>query len=425
MGIYPSSALATRVIPGCDVHRWILIIALASSVLSPAAARDLTEAQAIAAVLSREDFVTLEEARRAAAQAEVEQAGLPANPTAAVGREGFSSRGAREAETRLEFTQQIDVAGRRRFAREAAEHRLAATDSELAGARTDAVAEVRRSFARVLFRSRVVDALHSAVDRLTSSAKIVNRLARSGESSGYDRRRVMRELFALRVERDTAAAGLARERAMLASYVEGSVPEELAPVGALLPAPPPPLDELRAQLRERGQLVALQVHAEAADSEVRMSRRGWIPDVTLGLGTRLVETGHGDRDDLTLSLAVPLPLFDRGQARTKRAVAEREAYRAEHALQLSRLSGELNGAWQQASRLAAAALDYRRDVLGSSHELGRIAQTAYAAGEGGILNIIDASRTELETELTSFELDHQARMARIELDQLAGVNSHD
>ena len=126
-----------------------------------------------------------------------------------------------------------------------------------------------------------------------------------------------------------------------------------------------------------------------------------------------------------MSLGVPIPLFDHGQARVKRALAERDGYRAEHALQMARLGGELDGTWQQASRLFTAALDYRREVLSTSHELSRIAELAYSAGEGDVLDLIDAARTELETELTSFELDHQARMARIELDQLAGVNEHE
>ncbi|MBK8961418.1 MAG: TolC family protein [Proteobacteria bacterium] len=425
MGVFPGPALAAWGMSARAGCRRLLFISLCCGVLSPAVARELSEAEAIAAMLARDDFVALEQARRGAAQAELEQAALRTNPTLSIGREGVTSGGAREAETRLEATQQLDLAGRRRFAREAASHRLAATDSELAGARTDAVADLRRVFARVLFGVRVVDALDAALVSLAHSAQVVERLAESGEASGYDRHRVKRELSALRVKRDTAAAELARDRALLAAFVDDGASQQLVPLGASLPAPPPALDEMRAQLRERAQLLALMGHAKAADSEVQVSRRGWVPDVTVGLGTKVVETGHGDRGDLTLSLGIPVPLFDRGQARTKRAVAEREAYRAEHALQFTRLSGELDGAWQQATRLFSAALDYRRDVLISAHELGRIAQTAYAAGEGGVLELIDASRTELETELTSFELDHQARMARIELDQIAGVDSHE
>lgn len=425
MGIHSSPASARRGIPARDSRRWVLFSALACCVLSSASARELSEAQAVAAALTRDDFVALEQSRHGAAEAEVEQAALPANPNATLGREGLSSGGARQAETRLELTQQLDVAGRRRFARTAAVRRLAATDAELAGVRTDAIADVRRAFGQVLFRARVVGALDKAVTSLSASAQVVNRLATSGESSGYDRRRVVRELFALRVKRDTAAADLVRDQAVLAAYVEDNAAQALAPSGPALPAPPPPLNEMRERLRERSQLVALEVRAEAADSEAQMSRRGWIPNVTVGVGTRLMESAQGEQGDLMVSLGVPIPLFDRGQARVKRAVAEREGYRAEHALQMARLGGELDGAWQQASRLFAAALDYRREVLSSSHELGRIAETAYAAGEGDVLDLIDAARTELETELMSFELDHQARMARIELDQIAGMNNHD
>ena len=57
MGIHPSPALARRGIPERDGRRWILCMALAWQVFLPAAARELSEAEAIAAALSRDDFV--------------------------------------------------------------------------------------------------------------------------------------------------------------------------------------------------------------------------------------------------------------------------------------------------------------------------------------------------------------------------------
>jgi cobalt-zinc-cadmium efflux system outer membrane protein len=94
-------------------------------------------------------------------------------------------------------------------------------------------------------------------------------------------------------------------------------------------------------------------------------------------------------------------------------------------LRRSRLDGELEGLWQQASQLHAAASEFRREALTVSRELMQIARTAYTAGEGSVLDLIDAWRTELDAELTSLDLDYRARLARIELDRIAGVTAHD
>jgi outer membrane protein TolC len=42
-----------------------------------------------------------------------------------------------------------------------------------------------------------------------------------------------------------------------------------------------------------------------------------------------------------------------------------------------------------------------------------------------VLDLIDAYRSELDTELMSLDLDYRARIARIDLDQIAGVSPHE
>jgi cobalt-zinc-cadmium efflux system outer membrane protein len=75
--------------------------------------------------------------------------------------------------------------------------------------------------------------------------------------------------------------------------------------------------------------------------------------------------------------------------------------------------------WQQASELRDGAAALRAAPAG---DLSRTAETAYRAGEGGILELLDAYRTELDAELAALELELRARLARIELDELSGAD---
>jgi cobalt-zinc-cadmium efflux system outer membrane protein len=99
--------------------------------------------------------------------------------------------------------------------------------------------------------------------------------------------------------------------------------------------------------------------------------------------------------------------------------------RAEHTWAYSKSQAELRGIWQQAVGLREAAETYRRESLDGSRELSRIAEAAYRAGEGNVLELLDAYRSELDTELTVLELELRARMTRIELDLLSGAKIHE
>ncbi|MGE0373411.1 MAG: TolC family protein [Gammaproteobacteria bacterium] len=397
-----------------------LVCSLAVSTASDA--REVTEHQALAAALARPELQVLESSRRQAMEAEIEQSVMLPNPVMALGREGFTTGGGGSIETSYELQQQIDLAGRRRLTRAAGMARLDAFDSAARGRREELVAQVRRGFADLLYRVRILAVLEEGQRRLAAVATVVERLAQTGDASGYDRRRVAREQSAHQVRVGTAGAELRRSRALLGGFLDEPDAQALEPVGALLPAPPPPFERLTAGLPQRPELTALQAQADASAGELRVAQRAWIPDVTLGIGNRVIDGEEGDNERVMLSLSLPLPVFDRGQPAARKAAAMHAAFQAEHALRAARLAAELDGAWQQASALARAARSFRRDSLADSRELTRIARAAYADGEGTILDLLDAYRTELDAALSSLELDFRAKLARIDLDQLAGVN---
>jgi cobalt-zinc-cadmium efflux system outer membrane protein len=189
--------------------------------------------------------------------------------------------------------------------------------------------------------------------------------------------------------------------------------------GELLPSPPSPLDTTLARLEQHPDLQALSRRAEVADLEGRAAKRGSIPDVTVGVGTKRMDDSISRENGVALSLSVPLPVFDRQQAGQQRAAAEAVQARAEYRLARSRAEGELHGLFRQAEGLRVAAADYRSRTVASSPELLRIAETAYQGGESSLLELLDAYRGSLEAETTALELEWRAREARIEYDLLA------
>ena len=396
----------------------VFLLALPPLFLSAAWAQTpLTEAEAVRLGLARADLADLERGAVQAAEADVIAAGQFPNPVLSYSRDKLNGSPDTVEQTWM-LEQTFDISGRRGLHREAASRRVSAVTAGNAKLQLEFAAEVRRGFHEALFRQETIRATETWVQRFARIEGMVGKLARAGEASGYDRRRLERE-------RRSADARLAAERAehhralaRLAALAD--LPDAPALSGELLPSPIPPLDAALARLDQRPDLQALSRRAEAADLDGRAAKRGGFPEVTVGIGPKFTDNGSTEDSGVALSLSVPLPVFDRQQAGQQRAAAEALQARAEYRLTRSRAEGELRGLHRQAEGLRATAADYRSRAVAASPDLLRIAEAAYQGGESSLLELLDAYRGALETETAALELEKRAREARIEYDLLTG-----
>ena len=397
--------------------RFTLSVCLLALPLAVWAQAPLTEAEAVRLGLARADFADLARGATQAAEADVLAAGRLPNPTLSYSRERVDGTPATLEQTWM-LEQTFDLSGRRGRQREAATRRVAAVAAGNAARMIELAADIRRSFHDALYRQASIQATEAWMQRFTRIQGMVDKLARAGEASGYDQRRLARE-------RQTAEARLAAERAeqdrilaRLAALTGAPAASPLA--GELLPSAPLPVETVLARLDQRPDLQALSRRAQAADLDGRAARRGGIPDVTVGIGPRFVDSASTQDNGVALSLSVPLPVFDRQQAQQQRAAAEALQARAEYQLAKRRAEGELRGLYRQTESLRATAIDYRQQAMAASPELLRIAEAAYQGGESSLLELLDAYRGTLETETTALELEKRARDARIEYELLSG-----
>lgn len=397
--------------------RFTLSLCLLALPLAVWAQTPLTEAEAVRLGLARADFADLERGAVQAAEADVLAAGRFPNPTLSYSRESIGGSPDTVEQTWM-LGQTFDVSGRRGVHREAARRRVAVVSAGNASRQLEMAAEIRRSFHAALFRQQTILATETWAQHFARVEGMVDQLARAGEASGYDRRRLTRE-------RQTAEARLAAERAelelmraRLMTLTGLSDTPDLQ--GELLPQPAPAVETALARLEQHPDLQALSRRAEAADLEGRAAKRGGIPEVTVGIGPKYVDNGSTQNNGVALSLSVPLPVFDRQQAGRQRAAAEALQARAEYRLAKRRAEGELRGLYRQAESLRTTAAEFRSGAVADSPELLRIAETAYQGGESSLLELLDAYRGALETEVTALELEQRARLARIEYDLMSG-----
>ncbi len=383
------------------------------------AGQPLTESESLRIGLARPELGDLARGRVDEASADALEAGLWANPTLEYSRDK-SRNGTGVREETWQLSQPFDLSGRRGLKREAGEQRMVAAEADVRQFRAERAVEIRRGFFQLLLHERQLAALDAWVNRFVEAERVVGKLRAAGEASGYDLRRLTRERQAAIALRAEKHAELERIREQFAALLGTGIAAYEGTLGHLLPEAQTSLEALLGKLDARPDLAALGARAAAADLEGRAAARGWMPEVTLGVGAKRGDYGFGHESLTSFSAAIPLPVFDRQQPGQQRAVAQATAARAEYRLARSRAEGRLRGLHRQITQLIAAAEIYRHEAVAPSADLVRIAGASYRAGESNVLELLDAYKGALEAETTALNLEWKARESSIELDQLTG-----
>lgn len=383
------------------------------------AGQSLTESESLRIGLARAELGDLGRGRIDEAAADALETGLWANPTLEYSRDN-SRNGTGVREETWQLSQPFDLSGRRGLKREAGEQRIVAAEADVRQFRVKRAVEIRRGFFQLLLHERQLAALDAWAGRFTEAERVVGKLRAAGEASGYDLRRLARERQTAVAQRAEKHAELERVREQFAALLGTGISAYEGIMGHLLPDAPAPVETLLGKLNARPDLAAFGVRAAAADLDGRAAARGWIPEVTLGVGAKRGDYGFGQETLTSFTAAIPLPVFDRQQPSQQRAAAQAMAARAEYRLARSRAEGQLRGLHRQVTQLVDTASRYRREAAAQSGDLVRIADAAYRAGESTVLELLDAYKGALEAETTALDLEWKAREASIELDQLTG-----
>jgi len=411
------------------VARYFLALALVlasartASAQEPDAAAALTERDVVARALQRppltdaiEGDVAIEEGRGRAASA------YP-NPQLSYMREQtFGTFGT--GEDYLSVAQIIDLGNRRGLHGEAGHARARAARRDGDASRLSIAADARLRFYEVLYRQDRVAALEGWVTRIDEALAIVTRREQRGDAATYDRRRLERERAVATGRLETERAALERASARLQALLgSGASPPGIRATGALLPDDEPvALASLRASSSSRPDLLALDLRIEAASLDRTAASRWWVPDLRLEGGWKGVDLGfQGRTDGFLLGASLAIPLWDQSSGLARIAEGEARAARGRRALLESELDGELGGARSEAVRLRRAAAEFREQTTAASSDLVRIASAGYEGGELGLLELLDAYRGAADDSLSSLDMEHAARRARIELDRLTGA----
>ena len=364
------------------------------------------EDAAIGRALAREGISARDDAERAASAAEIDAIGPRDNPIVELSREGAGG----ENEYQLGIVQPIDLNGRRGSLRDAARADGLATEAEIARRRQVFVAEVRQAYVQCAAASAQLDVWQRYTDELAEAERVSTARAEAGDTAVYDVRRV-------RVERRAAEAQLARAR--------GDVAADCAALASLTGIADPQVEReaitrvASAEPGERADLIADERRIEAAEYRVRAADQARLPQLVVGAGVLRRDDGVDTAYGPVISVGVTVPLWNAGSAAVRREEARAAALESELLLARRRVEAEQNAA---AARLAAAR-DAAVTAAGAREDAGRlgtIAETAYQAGEIGVVELLDAYEAARDADLSVIALATDAALAAVEYDLAIG-----
>jgi len=395
------------------VGRFFALWTLLVPALAPAAEGAWRVDEVVARALADERIEAVLQSRLASLRAGVAEATAHPAPGLGVSHEQvLGDEAAEYREISVVVQQELDLSDRRARLREALPHREAALRARREAWRLEVATAVRRAFFEVRYRQERSGALAGWIERLGRGVRVIEVRERHGDASAYDVRRVQREVETAKAARVRETSLLAEAWASLGVWVPLDTPAEL--IGDLRPPPPAPeadLSSLPNLARLEHEERALGVEQEAWGSPFL---RGW----TVGAGFRRADLGSATGHGFILSLDLPLTLWNTDAPKVERLRAER-----------ARAGGEIRLRRALAERAEAAAhrrVDEALAALGAlsppehDAELTRLAETAYAAGEASLTELLDAYESQTELDLSRVDLQWEARRASIELDRRRG-----
>ncbi len=345
----------------------------------------------------------------------------------------------REVETRVgpqrqavSMSQTFPWLGKLRLAGDAAAANARATWQRFQQVRLSTFHEVRSAYYEYHYLARSLEITRENLKLLKSVEKILLTRYKSDSAKRTDLIRLQVEIGRL----DDRLTSLGDRRSAASARLAAAVhlPDRDRPL-------PWPTDELELReddpndqqlvnaLRKRSPaLAALDEQVDAADARVQLARKGYYPDVSLGL--TWIDTASSDRpgrpsddgkDAWLAAVSVNLPIWwDRIRAGIAEARHQRLAASLDKSSRTQTLIAELREASFRYRDAGRKIRLYQRILLPKAREAVEVTQTAYQGNTAGFTDLIDAQRVLLEFQLSLARARTDRAMGLSKLTSLVG-----
>ena len=290
---------------------------------------------------------------------------------------------------------------------------------QVTGAVLDFAATIRAAFYRHQADEQKLELVQTIVQALAVSFDVTERLHTAGNITDLDLARERAQVEEAKLQLRAAEVAARQSRAGL-NTVMGLWGEQTTWQADRrlpdIPAQPPPFEGLERQaLRQSLDLASARQRLIVAGEQVGVSRAtALIPESALGVGGER----EGGEWEVGPVLEFPLPLFDQGQARIGRAVAElRRAQQDYYALGV-RIRSTARAVRERLQGAQDRALYYRDIVLPLRERIVHETQLQYNAMQLGVFELLRAREQQIQAAIAYIDTTLDYWLARTDLEQL-------
>src|SRR5437870_8562086 len=373
---------------------------------------EVTLAQALALTLKQNPDLAAFSWDVRSAEARILQARLWPNPELGTQSEdiGFSL-----SQTTLQLSQLIELGGKRSarvheatFGRE-----LAKLDYETK--RLDTLKKTAQAFVEVLSAQERVRLAQENVELASGLIPDIRKRIEAGKASAVEQTRSEVAVASARIELDQAKRSLITARQHLAAQWGSAQPKFTRVVGDLERITYlPDLENLSLNLYRNPEIARWEPETAKRQATLRLQQADALPSLTLSAGPRyIVETSEWTP---VIGFSLPLPFWNRNQgaileARHQLAKADDEKRSA-----VTRLSSELNDAYQTVARTSNEIHVLKESVLPGAEKAVEAIRQGYEAGRFSYLDVNEARRTLTAARLQYLQAlsDYHKAVAEIE-----------
>jgi outer membrane protein, heavy metal efflux system len=376
----------------------------------------LTLAEAIRLALQFSPQIVANQQELAASDGTVIQAGARPNPEI----QALIEDTRRESRTTtVQFSQPIELGGKRSARVSVAELGRAQTAVDVEGRRAQIRADVSDAFFGAVIAQERVQLAQASAELSGRAADAASKRVQAGKVSPVDETRAKVAHAGVRVELRQAQGELRSARQRLSALLGPAAPraQVLAWQSNALPAllsPDTSLTDVPALRQAR-----LEVDRRQAMVELERARR--IPDVTLTLGAKRDQ--QVGRNQTVIGLSMPIPVLDTNRGNLLQALRLHD--KAEADLQATQIRVETE--WTQLSerqRSAQAEVQaLKEEVLPGAESAWQAATTGFELGKFSFLDALDAQRTLFQARAQYLRALNELYRTTADIDRLLGTNT--
>lgn len=303
----------------------------------------------------------------------------------------------------------------------AADARLNQTVLDISDKALRLVSEVKTTHTRIAFGQSALTLSDENLATIQRSIDSLDARIRGGEGTTLDVNRARQQLAKAQAEGAIVLRDIAKERRRMLELIgfAGEGAEWTADVNAAA-MNDPSIDEAAAITlagSQRLDVAAARSIVEAQRADLSIEEKSRLRD--FGLGADFERDVDGKKT-IGPVLEVGIPIFDTNAAQIAKAGALARAALASYEALSQRAVREARVAWVELDSASRLAEQYRSTVLAISERNLTLAEAALKSGQADVTVLLDAQREVVEARRTLNDLERDAALARIALEQAVG-----